>query len=67
MIASLHGLCEAAQVLLEAGAVVNRAKRDGLTALHLAVFKGHKAVVRLLLVAGADVNLVSKVFLLFFL
>ncbi len=54
MFAAENGLCEAKEVLLEAGAAVNLADSNGSTALHLAAFKSDEAVMRLLLAAGAD-------------
>ena len=42
------------QCLLDAGAVTDKAKIDGTTALHLAVKEGQEAVVQFLLDAGAD-------------
>ena len=44
------------QLLLQAGADVNAAAKDGLTALIYAGAKGHVDVVQLLLQAGAHVN-----------
>ena len=43
--------------LLESGLDVNRIDRvwDGFTALHVAAYKGHSAVVKVLIDAGADV------------
>ena len=59
--AAQKGHCEAAKVLLEAGAAVNLANSTGVTALRFAAGKGHEAVVRLLLKAGADARLVDPV------
>ena len=45
---------------MEAGADLNLANNNGLTALMLAAGHGHVEVVRVLLEAGADVNLASN-------
>ena len=45
MIASLNGKCEAVKLLLDAGAVVDLASHDGLTALMMASPHGNAAVV----------------------
>jgi ankyrin repeat protein len=42
--------------LLERGADVNARRRDGMTALHSAAYRGHLRVIRRLLEAGADVQ-----------
>ena len=42
--------------LLENGADVNMLDRSGCTPLHLAASFGHKAIVELLLVKGADIH-----------
>jgi ankyrin repeat protein len=41
--------------LLDRGADVNGRRRDGLTALHSAAYRGHLQVMRYLLQHGADV------------
>lgn len=56
-IAALHDRTEVIALLLEKGAEVNRASRDGGTALHAAAFLGREAVVKLLLEKGADASL----------
>ena len=61
MIAAESGHSEAIQVLLETGAAVDLASSMGSTALHLAAFKSHEAVVRVLLAAGADPNCMNTV------
>ena len=55
--AGCHNL-RAVTALLESGMDVNRIDRvwDGFTALHVAAYKGHRAVVKVLIDAGADVN-----------
>jgi uncharacterized protein len=45
---------ELVAVLLEHGADVNGRRRDGLTALHSAAYRGHLRVIRYLLDRGAD-------------
>lgn len=46
--------------LLEGGAHVNRASKQGCTPLHRACREGHCAVVRALLAAGARVDVADK-------
>jgi ankyrin repeat protein len=48
------------RVALERGAVIDEKEDSGSTPLHLAVHSGNKAVVRRLLVAGADTTLKNK-------
>ena len=55
-----RGHVDAAQSLLEKGADVNRAMRNGRTPLWIACDKGHVDVARLLLDKGADVNRAMK-------
>ena len=50
------GQYEAAQLLLERGADVNKRMKRGQTALMFASYHGHIDVGRLLLASGADVN-----------
>ncbi|KAI9786800.1 MAG: hypothetical protein M1816_007808 [Peltula sp. TS41687] len=52
-------------LLLENGAVVNRANEDGETALHKAVNSGNEGIVQLLLEHRADVNKADKVVYLY--
>ncbi len=47
---------EQAQILIDHGADVNHRSYHGETPLHIAVFAGRRAVVKLLLEHGADVN-----------
>jgi ankyrin repeat protein len=47
------------RALIKAGADVNNAIDDGVTALLLAAQSGHEAIVRALFEAGADVNKVT--------
>ena len=61
MLAAQRGISEAVQALLEAGAAVDLASSNGVTALHLAAGYGHEAVVRQLLVAGANPRRVDVV------
>lgn len=61
----MHAACGAghsdiAQLLCKAGAFVNDADVDGMTALHHAAMMGHAAVVRTLCAAGADQNCIDK-------
>jgi ankyrin repeat protein len=41
-------------LLLSSGAEVNARRRDGLTALHSAAYRGHRRVMETLLAHGAD-------------
>ena len=59
-IASRSGHTEAAQLLLEAGASVDKAKDNGVTALQVACHFGHAGTARALCAAGASVNLDSN-------
>ena len=43
-------------LLVDFGADVNRPRRDGMTALHAAAYRGHVEVIRKLLSAGANPN-----------
>ncbi|MBE7494402.1 MAG: acyltransferase family protein [Verrucomicrobiaceae bacterium] len=52
--ATLFGHPSVVELLLDRGADVNRAGRDGGTALHAAAFLGRASIARLLLKAGAD-------------
>ena len=51
-----EGLVETVRALVEAGAEVNHADNEGLTALHGAAAYGHVEVTKALLEAGAEVN-----------
>jgi ankyrin repeat protein len=54
--AARDGRSEAARLLIEAGADIEKADADGVTPLLTAIVNGHMDVVRLLLDAGANVN-----------
>lgn len=49
-----ENVLELARLLLDHGADVNGRRRDGLTALHSAAYRGHLRVMRYLLQQGAD-------------
>jgi len=49
-----------AQLLIDLGAKVSAADRDGWTPLHRASHEGHEAVARLLVGRGADVSAADK-------
>ena len=55
-LASYRGSLEAATLLLNCGADVNKETTEGDTPLHIACSEGHNAVVKLLLANGADKN-----------
>ena len=57
MIAACEGLSEAAGWLIDSGADLDRTAKYGLTALMLAVVRGHVEVVRRLTAAGADLGI----------
>lgn len=59
-IAALYGRPEAVALLLELGADVNAANKDGGTALHAAAFLGRAEIVETLLEAGADQSLKNE-------
>ena len=54
--AAAAGQVEKIRPALQAGADVNAGNRSGQTALHLAIWHGHRSVTRELLSARADVN-----------
>jgi hypothetical protein len=56
MAASDNGHITIVDLLLKAGADVNKERKQGGTAIYLASQNGHADIVRLLLAAGADVN-----------
>jgi ankyrin repeat protein len=45
---------ELVNLLVSSGADVNARRRDGLTALHSAAYRGHLKVIETLLASGAD-------------
>lgn len=51
---------EMLRILLDAGAELNATDRRGFTAVHMAAFMGHDAMLDALIGAGADVNLHAK-------
>ncbi len=59
-IACGEGQVDAARLLLDKGADVNRADYHGSTPLHLACAAGHLDVARLLLEKGAEVDRATK-------
>ena len=59
-IACQMGQVDAARLLLEKGAAVDRALEDGQTPLIIACKNGHVDAVRLLLDQGADINRADK-------
>ena len=59
--AAFHGNVACANILLEAGALVNqRLKDDGDTALFYACFRGHTECAKVLIEHGADVNVTAN-------
>ncbi len=54
-LAAWKGNADAVRWLIDHGAAVNRSGREW-SALHYAVFAGHKAIVEMLMAQGADVN-----------
>ena len=59
-LASIYGLKDVVTALIEAGADINLAKKDGGTPLYSASQKGHLEVVRELLRGGANVDQAEK-------
>ena len=59
--AAINGEVERVRVLLAAGADVNAAQGDGMTALHWAAFHDRQSLAQLLLEAQADVAAVTRV------
>jgi ankyrin repeat protein len=55
--AAREGQIEAAEMLLAAGAPIDRQEADGKTPLNLAIYNGHYELASLLVDSGADVNL----------
>ena len=60
LIACSKGHVDAARLLLDKGAEVDRAAEDGQTPLFIACQKGHVDVARLLLDKGAEVDRVGR-------
>ena len=58
--AARRGDAEAVRTLLDAGADVNAAQGDGMTALHWAAERGHAAVAEHLIAASADVGATTR-------
>ncbi len=56
MVAAAQGNVEALEVLIEAGADLNKEDRNGESALIKAVRNGHLTITRVLVEAGADLN-----------
>jgi len=54
--AAMTGDVELLELLLQRGAVVDKPNYDGMTPLHMTVWKGHKKAAELLIKAGANVN-----------
>ncbi len=50
-----RGSCEITQLLIDNGADVNGVSENGLSAIRMAIFNGHKDLVQLLIGNGADV------------
>ncbi|MGB0582979.1 MAG: acyltransferase family protein, partial [Limisphaerales bacterium] len=59
-VAVLFGQPDAVELLLELGADVNGANKDGGTALHAAAFLGRDQIAKILLEAGADQGLKNQ-------
>jgi ankyrin repeat protein len=56
MAASIHGRLDVVESLIQAGADVDKAANDGITAPMLASEQGHGAIVQAPFQAGADVD-----------
>lgn len=56
LFAARHGALDAARVLVEGGADVNRPDPDGITPIELAIRNGHYDLAAMLVDKGADVN-----------
>lgn len=54
MVASIYGRLSVIEALINFGAEVNKAREDGITALHYAARNGHRPALELLLEMGAD-------------
>lgn len=60
MFAAQRDRLELAQILVDGGASLDLADKDGWTALHFAARFGHMGVLRFLLESGADVNAAAR-------
>ena len=58
-----HGAAEEVRAIVERHAeLINQRDESGATALHYAAFAGHRAVVRVLVAAGAEINATDSQF-----
>ena len=54
--AAVNGHVDVAQLLIAAGADINKGDINGRTPMHWAAVRGHEKVAQLLIKAGADIN-----------
>ena len=60
MSAAIKGIMECVRMLVEAGAEINAATKNGYTALIFGAYYGNTEIVKYLLTQGADKNVVTK-------
>jgi len=60
MSATIKGIFECVQILVDVGAEINTVAKDGFTALMFGAYYGNTEIVKYLLTQGADKKLATK-------